>query len=81
MEFVWPLLIGGLAGAISGRVMRGKGFGCIGNIVVGVIGSYIGGFVLPIVGISTHGSLGSLIGATVGAILLLALLGGRGGKR
>jgi uncharacterized membrane protein YeaQ/YmgE (transglycosylase-associated protein family) len=81
MEFVWLLLIGGLAGAISGRVMRGQGFGCLGNIIVGVIGSLLGGFVLPLIGVTTRGGLGSLVSATVGAILLLALLGGRRGKR
>ena len=81
MEFVWLLVIGGLAGAISGRIMRGKGFGCVGNIVVGVIGSFRGGLALPVVGVTTRGGLGSLVSATVGAILLLALVGGRGGKR
>ena len=81
MEFVWLLLIGGLAGAISGRIMRGKGFGCLGNIIVGVIGSMLGGFLLPLLGITARGSMGSLVSATVGAIVLLFLLGMRGGKR
>lgn len=75
MEFVWPLLIGGVAGAISGRIMRGKGFGCLGNVIVGVIGAYIGGFLLPLLGVSTYGSLGSLISATIGALVLLWILG------
>ena len=48
MDFLWFLLIGGVAGAISGRIMRGKGFGCLGNIIVGIIGAFIGGFLLRV---------------------------------
>jgi len=81
MEFLWPLLIGGVAGAISGRIMRGKGFGCLGNVIVGVIGAYIGGFLLPLLGVSTHGRLGSLISATMGALVLLWVLGVNGRRR
>lgn len=81
MEFVWPLLIGAVAGAISGRIMRGKGFGCLGNVIVGIIGAAIGGFLLPLLGVSTHGSLGSLLAATFGAVVLLWVLGINGKRR
>lgn len=81
MEFLWPLLIGGVAGAISGRIMGGRGFGCLGNVIVGVIGASIGGFLLPLLGVSTHGSLGSLLSATIGALVLLWILGVNGRRR
>lgn len=76
MDFIWFLLIGLIAGALAGRIMKGKGFGLVGNMVVGVIGAVIGGFVFNLVGLSTDGGLlGSLITATVGALILLFALG------
>ncbi|MGD8726696.1 MAG: GlsB/YeaQ/YmgE family stress response membrane protein [Gemmatimonadales bacterium] len=76
MELLGFLLIGAVAGFLAGRIMKGKGFGLIGNVVVGVIGAVVGGFLFGLLGISTgSGVLGSLITATVGAIVLLFLLG------
>ena len=81
MDFLWFLLIGGVAGAISGRIMRGKGVGCLGNISVGIIGAVIGGFLLPLLGVATRGSIGSLVSATVGALVLLWILGINGRRK
>ncbi|MGY6588368.1 MAG: GlsB/YeaQ/YmgE family stress response membrane protein [Wenzhouxiangella sp.] len=68
------LLIGGIAGWVAGVLVRGRGHGIIVNIVVGIIGAFIGGWVFAQLGIATAGLLGSLVVATVGAIILLALL-------
>ena len=72
MEFVWFILIGLAAGWLAGQVMKGGGFGVLGDIVVGVIGALLGGFLFRTFGVSTGGGLlGSLIVATIGAIVLL----------
>ncbi len=70
------LIIGALAGWIAGLLMRGGGFGLLGNMVVGVIGAFVGGFLFTLVGISTSGGLiGVLITAVVGAAALLFVIG------
>ncbi len=75
MEWVGVVLVGLVAGGVSGRIMRGKGFGCLGNIIVGVLGAMLGGFLLPLFGLQIEGVMGRLISATVGAIVLLFVLG------
>ena len=71
---IWFLLIGLIAGWLAGRVMRGGGFGVIGDMIVGVIGALIGGWLFGVLGISAGGLIGSIITAFVGAVLLLLLL-------
>ena len=65
------LAIGALAGWLAGTLMKGGGFGLLGNIVVGVIGAVIGGMLFSFLGITTRGLIGSIITATVGAMVLL----------
>lgn len=65
------LAIGALAGWLAGLIMKGGGFGLLGNIVVGIVGAVIGGFVFSVAGIYAGGLIGSIITATVGAVLLL----------
>lgn len=72
--FVSFLLIGALAGWLSGVIVKGRGFGALGNILVGVLGAFLGGFVLGILGIHASGLVGQLIFATLGALLLVWLL-------
>ena len=75
MGFVWFILIGFAAGWLAGKLMKGSGFGILGDIVVGVIGALLGGFIFGLLGISAGGGLiGSLIVATIGAVVLLFLL-------
>ena len=74
MHIVWFLLIGLAAGWLAGQIMKGGGFGIVGDLIVGVIGALLGGFIFRLLGIATYGLLGSLITATVGAIVLIALL-------
>ncbi len=75
MGFVWFILIGLVAGWLAGKLMKGSGFGILGDIVVGVIGALLGGFIFGTLGISAGGGLiGSLIVATIGAVILLFLL-------
>jgi len=75
MHIVWFILIGLVAGWVAGKLMKGKGFGFLGNIVVGVIGALVGGFLFRELGIYPSGGLvASLVVATVGAVILLFLL-------
>lgn len=67
------LIIGLLAGWIAGHVARGRGFGCIVDVILGLIGAVIGGWIFTKLGITAGGFLGSLAAATVGAIVLVAI--------
>lgn len=73
MYVVWFLLVGLVAGWLAGKLMRGSGFGVVGDIVLGVIGAFVGGFLFRLVGLSAHGTIGAILTATVGAIVLVAL--------
>ncbi len=66
------LAIGAVAGWLGSTLMKGGGFGLLGNIVVGVVGAVIGGYVFGLLGISAgSGLLGSIVTATAGAVILL----------
>jgi len=74
-SLIWFLLIGLIAGWLAGKVMRGGGFGVIGDMIVGIIGALLGGWIFGKLGISAGGGLiGALIVAFVGAVVLLLLL-------
>jgi uncharacterized membrane protein YeaQ/YmgE (transglycosylase-associated protein family) len=75
MDVVYFLLIGAVAGWLAGQLMKGRGFGLAGNMMVGVIGSVVGGYVFHLLEIAPDGSqLGSLVTALVGAIVLLVVV-------
>lgn len=71
---IWFLLIGLIAGWLAGRVMRGGGYGVVGDMIVGVIGALLGGWLFGVLGIGVGGLIGAIITAFVGAIILIALL-------
>ena len=74
-EFLWFILIGLVAGWLAGQVVKGGGFGVIGDIVVGILGALLGGFLFRSLGLSSGGGLpGSIVVATIGAIILIAVL-------
>ena len=68
------LVIGAVAGWLAGVIMKGGGFGLVGDIIVGVVGSLIGGWLFGLIGIAAGGLIGSIIAAVVGAIILIAIL-------
>jgi uncharacterized membrane protein YeaQ/YmgE (transglycosylase-associated protein family) len=74
MDFLWFLLIGIAAGWLAGQIMKGGGYGLVGDLIVGVIGALLGGFLFGLLGLSAAGLMGRLVTATVGAIVLIALL-------
>jgi len=65
------IIIGAIAGWLAGKIMKGKGFGLLGNIVIGIIGAFVGGFLFGLLGITAGGIIGSLVMSTVGAVTLL----------
>ena len=75
MGILAALVIGAIAGWLAGKIVRGAGFGLIGNIVIGIIGALVAGWVLPQLHIElAAGTLGSILDATVGAVIVLVIL-------
>jgi uncharacterized membrane protein YeaQ/YmgE (transglycosylase-associated protein family) len=69
------LIVGAVAGWLAGIIVKGYGFGLLGNMVVGIIGSFFGGLLLAHFHVvRTGGVAGGLIGATLGAVILLLLI-------
>ncbi|MGI5310496.1 GlsB/YeaQ/YmgE family stress response membrane protein [Rheinheimera sp. MMS21-TC3] len=74
MNFLWFLIIGAVAGWLAGLIMKGRGFGLLGNMVVGIVGAFLGGFIFGMLGLASYGLIGALVTATVGAVVLLFLI-------
>ncbi|TWP27964.1 GlsB/YeaQ/YmgE family stress response membrane protein [Apibacter muscae] len=72
----WTIIIGILAGFLAGILMRGKGFGCLVNLIIGVVGSVLGTKIFKILNISVNENsrIGDLSMSLVGAIVLLAIV-------
>lgn len=69
------LLVGTVAGWLAGQVVRGRGYGLLGNLVVGVLGAFIAGWLLPRLGVAIGGGLaGEIVQALLGAIILLVAI-------
>lgn len=81
LDLLGWVIIGGLAGAFAGKVMRGAGFGILGDIVVGIVGALVGEFLLSFLISGTVGIVGSFVVAFIGACFLLALLYAISGRR
>ncbi|MGD9385873.1 MAG: GlsB/YeaQ/YmgE family stress response membrane protein [Thioalkalispiraceae bacterium] len=73
-SLIMVLVIGAIAGWLAGKIMKGKGFGIPVNIVVGIIGAIIGGFLFNLLGVPVAGFIGSLVSATLGAVALLFII-------
>lgn len=70
------LLIGAIAGWLAGIILKGGGFGILGNVIVGILGAFLGGWLFGVLGISIGGKwVGPLVTATIGAIVLLFIVG------
>jgi uncharacterized membrane protein YeaQ/YmgE (transglycosylase-associated protein family) len=67
------VIIGLIAGWLAGKVSRGRGFGCIANILIGLVGAVLGGWIFMKLGILGGGMIYSIAAATVGAVILVAI--------
>jgi uncharacterized membrane protein YeaQ/YmgE (transglycosylase-associated protein family) len=75
MSIIIFLIVGAIAGWLAGVIVKGYGFGLLGNIVVGIVGALIAGFLLPWLGFGMGGGfLWAILHATIGAVILLILL-------
>ncbi|HEY7672488.1 MAG TPA: GlsB/YeaQ/YmgE family stress response membrane protein [Gammaproteobacteria bacterium] len=75
MSFVWFLIVGLVAGWLAGMLVKGGGFGLVGDLVVGVIGAVLGGWLFSTFGASLGGGLiGAIVVATIGAVILLIIV-------
>lgn len=69
------IIVGAIAGWLAGVLVKGFGFGLLGNIVVGIVGAFIAGWLFPILGVSLgSGVVAAVIHATIGAVILLVLI-------
>jgi uncharacterized membrane protein YeaQ/YmgE (transglycosylase-associated protein family) len=73
-ELVYILIVGLAAGWLAGKIMKGKGYGLVGDLVVGVLGAIVGSWLFGVLGLGAYGLLGSIIVALIGALLLLFLV-------
>jgi uncharacterized membrane protein YeaQ/YmgE (transglycosylase-associated protein family) len=71
---IWWLLVGLIAGFLASVVMRGGGYGILGDIIVGIVGAFLGGFLASLVGLGASGFIGTIIIAFIGACILIAIL-------
>ncbi|MCA1789158.1 MAG: GlsB/YeaQ/YmgE family stress response membrane protein [Thioalkalivibrio sp.] len=74
MQILVFVVVGGMAGWIAGVVVRGGGQGILLNVLVGILGAFLGGWLFGVMGIGMAGLGGLFLMATIGAVILLALL-------
>lgn len=75
MDILWALVCGAIAGWLAGQLLKGSGFGLIGNVIVGLLGGAIGGILFPMLGLHAGTTIGVIVQATVGALVLFFVLG------
>jgi len=75
MGIIAWLIVGAIAGWLAGLIVKGAGFGLIGNIIIGIIGAVVAGWLLPQLGVRLGGGMvGEIINAAIGAIIVLVIL-------
>ena len=75
MYFIWMILVGLIAGWATGKIMKGAGYGILMDIVLGIVGSVLGGWIMSFLGFSTSGGLiPSILVAILGAVVLVVIV-------
>jgi uncharacterized membrane protein YeaQ/YmgE (transglycosylase-associated protein family) len=74
MWLLWTIIIGILAGFIAGKIVKGHGMGTLMDLLVGIVGSVLGGWIFTLLGLAAYGLIGQLVMATVGAVVLLLIV-------
>ncbi|MCJ9428600.1 GlsB/YeaQ/YmgE family stress response membrane protein [Kordiimonas marina] len=78
---LWTILIGAVAGFLAGHILRGEGFGAIGNIVLGILGGIVGKLLFGVLGLGPTGMIGQIIAGVVGAVILVLVFGSTKARR
>lgn len=73
MGIIWSLIVGGVAGWLAGQFMKGSGYGLLVNVILGLVGGFVGDLVFGVVGLDATNILGRIICATVGAVLVIVV--------
>ena len=73
-SIIMLIIIGLVAGYLAGQIWKGHGFGLIGNLAVGVAGSFLGKFLFTLIGFGVHGIIAQVIAALAGALILLWII-------
>lgn len=73
MGIIWSLIVGGVAGWLAGQFMKGSGYGLLINILLGLLGGFVGNLVFGLLGLDATNLIGRIICATVGAVLIIVL--------
>jgi len=73
-SLLWWIIIGIVAGWLTGKIMKGSGYGVLGDLVLGIVGAIVGGWVAGLLGIGSYGLIGTLLIAVLGAVLVVALV-------
>ncbi|MFZ0634513.1 MAG: GlsB/YeaQ/YmgE family stress response membrane protein [Candidatus Acidiferrales bacterium] len=74
MGLLWTLIIGAVAGWLAGLLVKGRGFGIIVDIIVGIVGAFLGGWIFGLLGMEAYGLIGRLAVSVVGAVILLVII-------
>jgi uncharacterized membrane protein YeaQ/YmgE (transglycosylase-associated protein family) len=74
MYVIWQIVIGILAGFLAGKIMRGRGYGLLVDLLLGIVGSMLGGMIFSFLGLYSSGVVGELVVATFGAVLLIYIV-------
>ena len=74
MDIILAIIVGLIAGWLAGIIMKGSGYGIIGDIILGLLGSVIGNWIFGFLGITSYGTLWTIIVAVVGAVALIYIV-------
>ena len=74
MWLLWEILIGIVVGWLAGQIVKGRGMGVLVDLIVGIIGSLLGGWLFGIIGLAAYGLIAQLVMGVVGAVILLLLV-------
>jgi uncharacterized membrane protein YeaQ/YmgE (transglycosylase-associated protein family) len=72
-NLIWWIVVGLIAGWAAGKIMKGGGYGAVADIILGIVGAVIGGWLMGILGIQAGGLIGTIVVAIIGAVFLIWL--------
>lgn len=81
MYILWWIIVGLIAGWATGKIMRGRGYGPVMDIIIGIIGAIIGGWIMAIIGFAAVGMIATILVAILGAVVLTVIVRALAGSR